>query len=151
MRPDDRDYLLFQLLHGVGRPSPLQVGKIPAEVSRALRWRGRAVFLTQGDAKKIRFHPMHGMNAARGIYLPLVIEHGDYYQTQHRGTKLQIEVVMHEPDDPKRAYFLVLARDQEDTGIFLRTFYFSAELSRSKMRRATVLRDASKIGYFKVK
>ncbi len=80
---------------------------------------------------------MHGMDGMKGLALPMVIRRGDYYQSNKRGTHLQIEIVLHQPDNPKRAYFLVLARDKIDQGIFIRTFYFTAELSRNKMKDAT--------------
>ena len=48
-----------------------------------------------------------------------------------------------------KAYFLVLARDKEDRGIFLRTFYFSGQMSRGKMKKARVILKQSTINYFK--
>lgn len=92
---------------------------------------------------------MHGMDAIKGMQLPMVVSHGDYYQSQKRGTELQIEVVLHELDAPKRAYFLVLSRNKEDTGIFIRTFYYNAEIPRSKMRGANRLVVQSGLNYFK--
>lgn len=150
MTPDDPEFELFQILSG-GRigAEPRAIAEIPQPICRALQWNTSTVFLTSRDAQKIRHHPMHGMDAHIGMQLPMVIRNGDYYQTADRGSPLQIEVVLHEPERPKRAYFLVLARDKEDRGIFLRTFYFTSELSRSKMKHARVLRDASTIGYFK--
>ena len=113
-----------------------------------LGWNIRQVYLTISDAKKIRHHPMHGMDAAQGLALPLVIEKGDYYQLSTRGSKSQIEVILHE-ENPKRAYYLVLAKDRSDLGLFLRTFYRTSELSRSKMSKATVLLRQSEVEYFK--
>ena len=107
------------------------------------------MFVTTRDAQKIRYHPMHGMNAERGLQLPMVIRHGDYYRSARRGTELQIEVVLHEPDDPKRAYFLVLARNKEDTGLFIRIFYYSSGISRSKMKGAETLLKQSTMNFFK--
>lgn len=146
---DGSEFRLFQMLHGGGTLDRLVVGRIPTTVSRKLGWSARTVYLTRRDAQKIRFHPMHGMNATKGLHLPLVIANGDYYQTHNRGSELQIEAVLHEPDQPRRAYFLVLARDRGDTGLFLRTFYFTAKLSRNKMRHATTLLDASGTEFFK--
>ena len=92
---------------------------------------------------------MHGMDATKGLQLPMVIRKGDYYQSNRRGTVLQIEVVLHEMDNPKRAYFLVLSRNKEDTGIFIRTFYFSSELPRNKMKGASKILIQSTTNYFK--
>jgi len=92
---------------------------------------------------------MHGMDASKSLQLPLVIRHGDYHRSSRRGTELQIELVLHELDNPKRAYFLVLSRNKEDTGIFIRTFYFSSELSRNKVNGATKLLVQSASDYFK--
>ena len=49
---------------------------------------------------------------------------------------------------PRRAYFLVLARNIEDTGIFIRTFYFNGEMSRNRMRDASSLLKQSSTDYF---
>lgn len=150
MHPDDPQYSLFLALHGASvEESPFRIGKIPAEVAELLGWRSRDVMFTNRDAQKLRHHPMHGMDANRALHLPMVLSNGDYWQTRNRGTELQIEVVLHEPDQPNRAYFLVLARDKEDRGIFIRTFYFTAKLTRSKMKRAVCIRDRSGLAYFK--
>lgn len=147
----DPNYQLFLFLHGnSGDGSPLRVGEIPQSVAQALGWRTRTVFLSLRDAQKIRHHKHHAMNAEKGLLLPQVVKHGDYYQSNRRGHEQQIEVVLHEPDNNKRAYFLVLSRNAYDTGIFLRTFYFSGEITRSKMNGAKVLRHASGINYFKI-
>lgn len=149
MVPNDQEFRLFSLLHGDTQHSPLLLSQLPFRVTSALGWKARDVYVTTRDAQKIRHHPMHGMDAAKGLALPLVIRRGDYYQSNRRGTELQIEVVLHETDRPKRAYFLVLARNSEDTGIFIRTFYFTAELSRNKMKGASRLLIQSAITYFK--
>lgn len=149
MIPNDQEFRLFSLLHGEQIHSPLLLGQIPQSVANKLGWSARNVFLTLKDAQKIRHHPMHGMDAIKGLALPMVIRQGDYYSSQHRGTEFQIEVILHEFNNPKRAYFLVLARDKPDTGIFIRTFYFNAALSRSKMKNAMPLRINSTISYFK--
>ncbi|PZQ97671.1 MAG: hypothetical protein DI533_10880 [Cereibacter sphaeroides] len=125
------------------------LAKIPFSVSRTLGWVAQNVFITVRDAQKIRHHPMHGMDATKGLQLPMVIRKGDYYQSNRRGTVLQIEVVLHEMDNPKRAYFLVLSRNKEDTGIFIRTFYFSSELPRNKMKGASKILIQSTTNYFK--
>lgn len=149
MDSEAQQFRLFCLLHGSAIQEPLCVAEIPISVSRKLGWIARKVFVTIRDAQKIRYHPMHGMDAVKGLQLPMVIRQGDYYQTQKRGTELQVEVVFHEPDNPKRAYFLVLSRNKEDTGIFIRTFYFSSELSRRKMKSAKRLHIQSTLNYFK--
>lgn len=79
----------------------------------------------------------------------MVISSGDYYQTNDRGSPLQIEVVMHEPDNLKRCYFLVLARNIEDSAIFIRTFYYTKKMTRSKFKRATMLYNQSGFQFFK--
>ena len=148
MKPSDPSFPLFCLLHGDIPISPLLIGQIPKAVAEILGWKCRKVFVTNRDAQKIRFHPMHGMDASRGIHLPIVIRHGDYFQSRRRGSNLQIEVVLHELQVPKRAYFLVLARNIEDTGIFIRTFYFNGEMSRNRMRDASSLLKQSSTDYF---
>lgn len=146
----DPEFHLFSLLHGASfGADPHPIAEIPSPVASTLGWKTRTVFLTRSAAQKIRHHPMHGMDAKTGLQLPMVIRNGDYYQTRNRGTPLQVEVVLHEPDNPKKAYFLVLARDMEDRGIFLRTFYFSGQMSRGKMKKARVLFKQSTINYFK--
>jgi len=150
LRPDDPEFQLFQFLNGGGLgTNPLPIAEIPREVAAALGWQSTTVYLSNRDAQKIRHHPMHGMDSQIGMQLPLVVRQGDYYQTSHRGSPLQIEVVLHRPDDPKRAYFLVLARDEHDKGIFMRTFYFTASLSRNKMKGAKKLRVLNNLSYFK--
>jgi hypothetical protein len=150
MESSDPNYELFLLLHGGQLSSaPLKVGMIPEIVSKELNWRARYVYVTKGDAQKMRFNPHHAMDGQKALTLPMVVAHGDYYQTKTRGTALQIEAVLHEPDNPKRSFFLALARDRTDTGMFLRTFYFSGELPRSKMRSAARLLKQSGIQYFK--
>jgi len=149
MAQEDPHFLLFCLLHGEAKNSPLLVASIPPIVSKKLGWKARNVFLTVRDAQKIRHYPMHGMDASKSLQLPLIIRHGDYYRSSRRGTELQIELVLHELDNPKRAYFLVLSRNKEDTGIFIRTFYFSSELSRNKVNGATKLLVQSASDYFK--
>lgn len=148
MEPTERQFVLFKFLNGgsVGE-NPISVGRIPDLAGTNLKWEAKEVYLSARDAQKIRHHPMHGMNAERGLALPLVIAKGDYYQIQKRGTQLQIEVVLHEPN-PRRAYYLVLARNREDTAIFLRTFYFTAELSRSRMKTAKPIYIQSNLNYF---
>ena len=139
MVPDDTNFRLFCLLHGEAKHSPLYLGSIPNVVAVSLGWKARKVYITPPDAQKIRYHPMHGMDATKGLQLPLVISHGDYYKSNRRGSQLQIEVALREIDNLKRAYFLVLSRNKEDTGIFIRTFYFASELSRNKLTKSTVL------------
>ena len=149
MSNNDFSFRLFNLMHGGAIGSdPMQIATIPNRVMWLLRWRTDRVFITNRDAQKMRHHPKHGMDATRAMLLPTVISSGDYYQTNHRGSALQIEVVLHEPDAPKRAYFLVLSRNREDTGIFLRTFYFTGQLSRRKMRKARCLLDQNSIKFF---
>lgn len=92
---------------------------------------------------------MHHMDANTAILLPTVIERGDYYQSPNRGTDLQIEVVLHQPDALKRAYFLVLSRNRLDSAVYIRTFFFNAKLSRRKMEGATKLLIQSTHNYFK--
>lgn len=89
------------------------------------------------------------MNAGIALFLPTVIARGDYYQLDSRGTPLQIEVVLHELDKPKRAYFLVLARTAVDTEVHLRTFYFTGKLTRRKLARARTLHKQSDFSFFK--
>lgn len=149
MVSQDQEFRLFCLLHGESQHSPLLLSQIPEQVSHNLGWRARNVFITTRDAQKIRHHPMHGMDAVKGLQLPLVIRQGDYYQSRLRGSEFQIEVVLHELDNPKRAYFLVLSRDRQDRGVFIRTFYFTSALSRNKMKDATRLFVQSTISYFK--
>ncbi|WP_375259080.1 hypothetical protein [Citreimonas sp.] len=149
MEPTDYDFSLFKLLNGGKRGGPpLCVGQIPARVTDALKWNARKVFLTYRDSQKIRHHQMHGMDASKGLALPMVVRNGDYYQSMKRGSEFQIEVILHEPD-PKRAYFLVLARDAQDKGIFVRTFYFNKSITRSKMKLAQRLFIQSDHEYFK--
>lgn len=149
MDSEAQQFRLFCLLHGQTGIASLCLAKLPLAVANKLGWAARNVYVTLRDAQKIRHHPMHGMDAVRGLQLPMVIRQGDYYQSQKRGTELQIEVVLHEFDNPKRAYFLVLSRNKEDTGIFIRTFYFSSELSRNKMKNATRVLIRSTSNYFK--
>ena len=149
MRPNDQEFRLFSLLSGDTTHSPLLMSRIPLKVSRSLGWAARDVYVTTRDAQKIAHHPMHGMDAARGLALPMVIRRGDYYQSARRGTELQLEVVLHEVGNPRRAYFLVLARNREDTGIFIRTFFFNAELSRNKMKDAKRILIQGTTNYFK--
>ncbi|MES2433105.1 MAG: hypothetical protein V4586_04695 [Pseudomonadota bacterium] len=149
MDSEAQQFRLFCLLHGQTGIAPLCLAQLPLAVTNKLGWAARNVFVSLQDAQKIRHHPMHGMDAVRGLQLPMVIRQGDYYQSQKRGTELQIEVVLHEFDNPKRAYFLVLSRNKEDTGVFIRTFYFSSELSRNKMKNATRLLIKSTSSYFK--
>ncbi|OYU18264.1 MAG: hypothetical protein CFE34_11475 [Rhodobacteraceae bacterium PARR1] len=149
MCPTDPEFRLFSLLSGDLTYSPLLLTQIPLKAARRLGWAARNVFVTIKDAQKIAHHPMHGMDAVRGLALPMVIRRGDYYQSGQRGTDLQVEVVLHEAGNPRRAYFLVLARNREDTGIFIRTFFFNAELSRSKMKGATRILSQSTTNYFK--
>lgn len=148
MVPSDPSFRLFSLLNGDESFSPLIVGRIPYPAARRLGWSARNVFLSYKDAQKIAHHPMHGMDAMKGLFLPRVILDGDYYRSTKRGTDLQIEVVLHEPGNPKRAFFLVLSRNREDTGIFIRTFYFTSELSRNKMKSATRLFLQSGLDFF---
>jgi hypothetical protein len=149
MVQDTQDFRLFRLLHGDSHLSPLFLTRIPRAVSLRLGWNAVNVFVTLRDAKKIRHHPMHGMNSEKGLHLPMVIRHGDYYQSTDRGSDLQVEVVLHEMDQPKRAYFLVLSRNKEDTEIFMRNFYFSSRLSRNKMKLARKVFIQSTVNYFK--
>lgn len=149
MRPTDPEFRLFSLLSGDMTHCPLMLTQIPLKAARKLGWAARNVFVTTKDAQKIAHHPMHGMDAVRGLALPMVIRRGDYYQSGKRGTDLQVEVILHEAGNPRRAYFLVLARNREDTGIFIRTFFFNAELSRSKMKGATRILIQSTTNYFK--
>lgn len=149
MFPQDQEFRLYSLLHGEASNSPLLIGQIPTAVSKRLGWIARNVFVTLRDAQKIRHHPMHGMDAVKGLQLPMVIRNGDYFRSIGRGTELQIEVVLHQPDNPRRAYFLVLARDKPDTSIFIRTFYFNSEMSRNKMKNAEKLHIQSTVNYFK--
>jgi hypothetical protein len=151
MNPDDPQYQLFLLLHG-GLPETvdfIRVGRLPQEVQKALGWDACDVLVGRRDAQKIRHHRQHGMDGDRALFLPTVIAHGDYYQTRDRGTALQIEVVLHEQNRPKRTYFAVLSRTFDDTAIHLRTFYFTGEISRSKMKGSRRLRNTSKLKYFK--
>ena len=148
MVPSDPSFRLYSLLNGEASFSPLRVGDIPLPASRKLKWTARSVYITVRDAQKIAHHPMHGMDATKGLYLPTVIQDGDYFQSTKRGSDLQIEVVLHDAANPKRAYFLVLSRNREDTGIFIRTFYFTSELSRNKMRGATRLHIQSQHKFF---
>ncbi|WP_141194761.1 hypothetical protein [Maliponia aquimaris] len=149
MEPTEHEFQLFKLLNGGSlRSKHLHVANIPLSVADFLGWTARKVFISSADAQKIRHHPMHGMNAEKGLALPLVIKFGDYYQSRKRGSDLQIEIVLHEPE-PKRAYFLVLARNIEDTGLFIRTFYYNSKLSRSKMKGARSLLAQSPHRYFK--
>lgn len=152
MIPEDPEFHLFRLLNGGGiGQEPVPIAEIPEIVAERMGWTAKTVFLSSRDAQKIRHQPMHGMSSHLGLQLPLVIRQGDYYQTSNRGSPLQIEVVLHEIERPKRAYFLVLSRDKEDTGIFLRTFFFNSELTRNKMRDARVLRKLSSVDFFKSK
>lgn len=149
MTPETREYRLFRLLHGDMSVPSLTAGEIPFSVARKLGWATRKVTVTIKDAQKIVHHPMHAMDAIKGLQLPMVITHGDYYRNPQRGTPLQIEVVLHEPSNPKRAYFLALSRNQEDTGIFIRTFYYNAKLSRRRLAGAEKLLIQSVHNYFK--
>ncbi|PLL14561.1 hypothetical protein C0V75_03800 [Tabrizicola sp. TH137] len=148
MVPSDPLFRLYSLLNGEASFSPLRVAEIPLPASRKLKWSARSVYITVRDAQKIAHHPMHGMDATKGLCLPTVIQDGDYFQSTKRGSDLQIEVVLHDAANPKRAYFLVLSRNREDTGIFIRTFYFTSELSRNKMKGATRLHIQSHHNFF---
>ena len=149
MIPQNQDFRLYSLLHGDYDYSPLIVGKIPISVSKRLGRSARNVIVTIKDAQKIRHHPQHGMDATRGLALPIVIRNGNYYQSRSRGTVLQIEVILHQPDNPRRAYFLVLARDRADQNIYIRTFFFNAEMPRNKMKDAEKIHIQNTINYFK--
>lgn len=149
MVPSDASFRLYSLLKGDESFSPLLVGRIPHAAANRLGWTARSVFLSYKDAQKIAHHPMHGMDATKGLRLPNVIHDGDYYRSTRRGTDLQIEVILHEEDNPKRAFFLVLSRNREDTGIFIRTFYFTSELSRNKMKTAQRLLMQSRMDFLR--
>lgn len=120
MSQDDFSFRLFQMLHGgLMHVGPMKVGDIPPQASAKLGWKATAVHVSYKDAQKLRFHKHHAMDQFRALQLPLVIGSGDYYRHVKRGTDRQIEVVLHEPDNPKRAYFLVLSRNEEDTAILI--------------------------------
>jgi hypothetical protein len=111
MRPTDPEFRLFSLLSGDMTHSPLMLTQIPLKAARKLGWAARNVFVTTKDAQKIAHHPTHGMDAVRGLALPMVIRRGDYYQSGKRGTDLQVEVILHEAGNPRRAYFFGLGAE----------------------------------------
>jgi hypothetical protein len=147
---NDFDFDFHRLLHGVLPPEQvMRIGKIPYGVALPVNWRSREVYLTSKDAQKIRFHQSHGMTGLSARSILKTVEDGDYYKNSHRGTDLQLEVVFHDPLDPKCCHFLVLARDKEDRGFFVRTFYRANNMTRSKLKQAERLLWQSKIDYFK--
>ncbi|MCA3436016.1 MAG: hypothetical protein INF48_01700 [Rhodobacter sp.] len=149
MAAPDFDFVLYQLLNGGLPQDRLRIGTIPLTVSRSLGWTANVVMLTKYDAMKIRFHGSHGMGAVAARAILRTLEVGDYYSHANRGTDSQIEVVLHDPLDPKRCHFLVLARDSEDRTIFVRTFYRTNKMSRRKFVGGAVLLNQSGINFFK--
>jgi hypothetical protein len=145
----DFDFALYKLLNGGLPQDRLQIGMVPDTVSRSLGWTARVVMLTRYDAMKIRFHGSHGMGAVAARAILRTLEDGDFYSHVNRGTDAQIEVVLHDPLDPKRCHFLVLARDTDDRAIFVRTFYRTNKMSRRKFVGGTVLLHQSGINFFK--
>ncbi len=108
MNDDDFAFALFQALNGGNfTGTPLRIGRIPDTLSKELGWATRDVYLSVKDAQKIRHHPMHGMDSKLAMHLPVTITNGDYYQLTNRATDLQLEIVLHEPESPRRAYYLV--------------------------------------------
>lgn len=145
---DNFDMKFEALICGDQRATTMQIGSLPSEVSRKLGWRARGVFLSPADVQKIRFHSDHGMSKNQIRRILQTIEQGDYYK-RDRGGPLQFEVVLHSSAALGAGYYLALARDQNDEGIFLRTFYFSGHLGRRKMRHAQLLLKQSKSAYFR--
>jgi hypothetical protein len=147
---DDFDFEFHRLLNGGLLPDhAMRIGRIPFGVFLPIRWRAQEIYLTSRDAQKIRFHQSHGMTGLSARSILKTIEDGDYYRNPNRGTDLQIEVVLHDPLEPKRCHFLVLARDKEDRGFFVRTFYRMNNMTRSKLKGAERLLWQSKVDYFK--
>jgi hypothetical protein len=146
----DFDFEFHRLMYGGLPPDHvMRIGRIPYGVLLPLNWHTREVYLTSKDAQKIRFHQSHGMTGLSARSLLKTVDVGDYFRNPNRGTQLQLEVVLHEPADPKRCCFLVLARDREDRGLFVRTFYRANNMTRSKLKGAERLLWQSQINYFK--
>ncbi|MCU0801899.1 MAG: hypothetical protein MUD11_08990 [Rhodobacteraceae bacterium] len=147
---DEFDFNFHQLLYG-GFPADhiMRIGHIPYSARLPRGWQSRNVFLTAKDAQKIRFHKEHGMDGLEARAILTTVEKGDYYRNPLRGTDLQIEVILHDPEIEKRCHFLVLARDKDDNGFFIRTFYRSNNISRSKLKGATRILRQSQNNYFK--
>ena len=148
---DDRfDFEFHRMLNGGSPPDHvMRIGQLPYGLVLLLDWKAREVYLTSRDAQKIRFHQSHGMTGLSARSILNTVEYGDYYRNPSRGTNLQLEVVLHHPDNPKCCHFLVLARDKDDKGFFVRTFYRANNMTRSKLKQAKRLLWQSKIDYFK--
>ena len=106
------------------RDKVLLAAEIPFPVASILRWQARGVNISALDAEKIRFHKSHGMTSAKAMKVVQVIAGGDYYQQTGRASGLHLYSILHDISDPKKAYFLALKRDDKDSGIHLRTFYY---------------------------
>jgi hypothetical protein len=148
--PQTFDFRLFRLFHGdfPARQS-LVIARIPALVQRRLGWISSNVHFSLKDAQKVRFHHEHGMSYLHAYnIIPTIIE-GDYYQNPRRGNDRTLEVVWHNPAIEKDCHFLVLQRNREDTGIFIRTFYRNKAITRSKLSGSTRLLNQSGLNYFK--
>jgi hypothetical protein len=147
---DDFDFEFYQLLNGgLAVDHVMKIGSVPYGTRLPLRWHARDVYLTAKDAQKIRFHQGHGMSGLSARAILKTIEDGDYYRNPLRGTDLQLEVILHDPEIEKRCFFLVLARDKADKGYFIRTFYRSNNMTRSKLKGAHRILWQSGKDYFK--
>jgi hypothetical protein len=136
------------LICGDPRATTMQIGSLPWTVASKLGWRARGIFLSPSDVRKLRFHEHHGMSKSELRSILRTIEYGDYYK-RPRGGDLQIEVVLHSPEGQRGIYYLALARDREDEGIFLRTYFLSTDLGRNKMKAAETLFKQSNCNYFR--
>lgn len=152
MSEDDPNFELYRFLNGDYPSSDqIRIGRLPDQVKSSMRWIASSIFLTRGDAQKLRFHGSHGMQANDALEMRQTIEKGDYYFHPGRGTKLQVEVILHDPKMHKRCYFLVLARNTEDTAVHFRTFFKTNNMTRSKLRLSHTILNQSGISYFKEK
>jgi hypothetical protein len=146
----DFDFEFHQLLNG-GLPADyvMRIGTIPHGARLPFHWTAKDIYLTAKDAQKIRFHQTHGMSGLSARAILKTVVDGDYYRNPTRGTDLQLEVILHDPEIEKRCHFLVLARDKADKGFFIRTFYRSNSMTRSKLKGAHRILWQSGKDYFK--
>lgn len=90
---------------------------------------------------------MHGMSGADARSVLRTVEDGDYY-VHNRGKGLQVEAVHHNPKRRTETRFAVLAINSERTGVYLRTFLRSTNMTHSKFKGGKRLRWVSGVDYF---
>lgn len=127
----------------------MHLGELSLIATSKLGWPTNMVLVTKKDALKIRFHKDHGMSPNEALALVPTLQLGDIYQQKTRGDDRHVTIIWHEPEKPKRCHFMVLKLDRQNNGIYLRTFYRTSHMVRSKMKRSVCLHKRSKICFFK--